>query len=240
MTRKIGKIIYSILPKKKDSSINNNNHNNNDNNDNRDDNNSSDNNKDDNNSSDNNSYSSFIQKKSGSFSSNSSNDLDNPNNNNNSSSEDVSHYFLTNKSIVKQEGYCTHKILNKSIATNYIHVPLKLNSEDNTIFNSVDINNTKVYLTKNKDEAILFEIFTFEQIIEQDAIKSASQCVLNILLNFQRKKIQNIYNGNNDDNDNDNDNDNDSTDNNYNYNSNTKLGTANIFEDEWCILPAYR
>ncbi|CRH00137.1 autophagy-related protein 23, putative [Plasmodium relictum] len=131
--------------------------------------------------------------------------------NSNSSTENESVFSLKNKNNDQNE--FTHNVLNKSIATNYI------GNANMSFFNSSnnsDYNNTNVLLTTNKNEAILFEIFNYEQIVEHDAIKFASECILHFLLNSNHN-LQSISNKNSEEN--------------SNYFS--------TIDGEWCILPAY-
>ncbi|SBS98957.1 autophagy-related protein 23, putative (ATG23), partial [Plasmodium malariae] len=90
-----------------------------------------------------------------------------------------------------------------------------MNVNNNTV---ADFNNTNIVLTANKDEAILFEIFNYDQIVEHDAIKFASECLLHFLSNFKKANSQDVS-----------------------LTSNEQI--SNYFsslEDDWSILPSYK
>ncbi|ETW60629.1 hypothetical protein PFBG_03445 [Plasmodium falciparum 7G8] len=136
--------------------------------------------------------------------------------NSSSTCDDENIYHLKNKyNHTEQNEFIHNNVINKSIATNYIE------NINTSLFKyskcSENYNNTNIVLTTNKEEAILFEIFNYEQIVEHDAIKLASECVFNFLLNYNKSNLHDLSNIGSE-------------------------GNSNIFsgiDDDWCILPAY-
>ncbi|GAB66543.1 hypothetical protein PCYB_093280 [Plasmodium cynomolgi strain B] len=55
-----------------------------------------------------------------------------------------------------------------------------------SLASAADFNDTNVVLTINKEEAILFEVFNYEQIAEHDAVRFASEYVLHFLANWEK------------------------------------------------------
>ncbi|SBO20236.1 autophagy-related protein 23, putative [Plasmodium knowlesi strain H] len=92
-----------------------------------------------------------------------------------------------------------------------------------SLANTGDFNDTNIVLTINKEEAILFEVFNYEQIAEHDAVRFASEYVLHLLSNWE--KGGNCPSSQ----------DASSTTVCSEHNSNV----FTLLDGDWCILPAY-
>ncbi|EUD67115.1 hypothetical protein C922_02265 [Plasmodium inui San Antonio 1] len=88
---------------------------------------------------------------------------------------------------------------------------------------TADFNDTNIVLSINKEEAILFEVFNYEQIAEHDAVRFASEYVLHFLSNWQKGGYCSSL---------------------QDASSTTVCSeqSSNVFtslDGDWCILPAY-
>ncbi|SBT02945.1 autophagy-related protein 23, putative (ATG23) [Plasmodium ovale curtisi] len=81
--------------------------------------------------------------------------------------------------------------LTKPMTTNYIRAA-RISLYNCCNDGSSDCNNTNIILTEKREEANLFEIFTYEQIVERDAIKFASEWVLHFILNSKKGNSQDV------------------------------------------------
>ncbi|KMZ93069.1 hypothetical protein PVMG_04219 [Plasmodium vivax Mauritania I] len=92
-----------------------------------------------------------------------------------------------------------------------------------SLASTADFNNTNIVLTINKEEAILFEVFNYEQIAEHDAVRFASEYVLHFLSNWKKGSYCSSS---------------------QDASSTTVCSeqSSNVFtslDGDWCILPAY-
>lgn len=107
--------------------------------------------------------------------------------------------------------------LKKYIGNNDLYNHNNISMHKCYISNSSCFNNRILTLTANKDEAILFEVFNYEQIVEYDSIKYASEYILQFLLNFKKTSSQNL-----------------ST-----IPSNKHSNFISLSDEDWNIIPAY-
>ncbi|SCN60463.1 autophagy-related protein 23, putative [Plasmodium chabaudi adami] len=143
---------------------------------------------------------------------------------NSTTDNDSNGYFEINNKFGCQEG-CkndeefdeNNSSLKKYIGNNNLYNYTNISMHKCYIADTPCFNNTILTLTENKDEAILFEVFNYEQIVEHDSIKYASECILQFLLNFKKTSSQDL-----------------ST-----VCSNKNSNFISLNDEDWNILPAY-
>ncbi|KJP90161.1 hypothetical protein AK88_00009 [Plasmodium fragile] len=144
----------------------------------------------------------------------------------------VPHFHLKNEygNDTEEESKCVEKekqvvspMGGKNSVESCLKHPSGASGSATSLTSTAEYNDTNIVLTLNKEEAILFEVFNYEQLAEHDAVRFASEYVLHFLSNWEKG----AYCSSSQD-----------------ASSTTVCSeqSSNVFtslDGDWCILPAY-